>query len=146
MSLSIRVGVRGILSVMREMGMLPKKAVKPAKRPPIQSRSSYWMRADAGSILRAHKTIGDLVETDEVVGYISDPFGDEEVEVRIREGGLVIGRTNLPLVYEGDAIFHIAQYGRKVSTVEKHVEQFQEAMQPEESGDPVPHVHESPVI
>ena len=37
---------------------------------------------------------------------------------------VVIGRTNLPLVYEGDATFYIAQYGRKVGAVEKHVELF----------------------
>jgi hypothetical protein len=43
----------------------------------------------------------------------------------------VIGRTNLPLVYEGDATFHIAQYGRKVGAVGRHLEQFQEEHQPE---------------
>jgi len=39
----------------------------------------------------------------------------------------------LPLVYEGDAIFHIAEYGRKVATVEKDVERFQEEHQPDDS-------------
>lgn len=47
---SIRVGVRGILSVMRQMGMLPKKAIKPSGKAPIQSRSSYWVRAGAGGM------------------------------------------------------------------------------------------------
>ncbi len=124
---SIRVGVRGILSVMREMGMLTRKALKPAKRPPIQSRSSYWMRADAGGILRAHKTIGDLVEDDEVVGYISDPFGDQEVEVRVRDGGLVIGRTNLPVVNQGDALFHVARISRRAGT-EDHLDEIEEEL------------------
>lgn len=124
---SIRIGVRGILAVMREMGMLPSKALKPAKRPPIRSRSSYWMRADAGGILRAHKTIGDLVETDEVVGYISDPFGDQEVEVRVRDGGLVIGRTNLPVVNQGDALFHIARISPNADA-EDHMEEIEEEL------------------
>ncbi len=83
---SIRVGVRGILSVMRQMGMLPKKAIKPSGKAPIQSRSSYWVRAGAGGILRAHKTIGDLIDDDAVAGYISDPFGDGEEEVRVGDG------------------------------------------------------------
>ncbi len=106
---SIRIGVRGILSVMRELGMLPKRAVTPAKRAPILSRSSYWMRAKAGGILRAHKTTGDLVSKDEVVGYLSDPFGEVDVDVQVPHAGLVIGRTNLPVVNQGDALFHVAR-------------------------------------
>jgi hypothetical protein len=49
---------------------------------------------------------------------------------------VVIGRTNLPLVYEGDATFHIAAYGRQVGTVEKQVEEFHEEYQPEFTNDP----------
>ncbi|MEM7428374.1 MAG: succinylglutamate desuccinylase/aspartoacylase family protein [Pseudomonadota bacterium] len=124
---SVRIGVRGILTVMRELGMLTKKALKPAKHPPIRSRSSYWMRADAGGILRAHKTIGDLVESDEVVGYISDPFGDQEVEARVRDGGLVIGRTNLPVVNQGDALFHIARVSRR-TVAEDHLDEIEEEL------------------
>jgi hypothetical protein len=58
-------------------------------------------------------------------------MGSTETEIVAPEDGMVIGRTNLPLVYEGDATFHIAQYGRSVATVEKQVEQFQEDNQPE---------------
>ncbi len=125
---SIRIGVRGILSVMREMGMLPKKAVRPSKRAPIQSRSSYWLRADAGGILRAHKTIGDLVADNEVVGYISDPFGETEEELRVRDGGLVIGRTNLPVVNQGDALFHVARV-RSHPVAENRLEAIEEEIE-----------------
>ena len=31
------------------------------------------------------------------------------MEVKSPWNGIVIGRTNLPLVYEGDALFHIAR-------------------------------------
>lgn len=34
------------------------------------------------------------------------------------------------LAYAGDALFHIARYGREVGAVEKHVEEFQEAHEP----------------
>ena len=36
-------------------------------------------------------------------------FGEIEEEIRADTAGLVIGRTNLPIVNEGDALFHIAQ-------------------------------------
>jgi uncharacterized protein len=62
---------------------------------------------------------------------VADPLGSTETPMTALNDGIVIGRTNLPLVYEGDAIFHIARYGRNVAAVEKGVEEFQELLQPE---------------
>lgn len=125
---SIRIGVRGILSVMRQLGMLPKRAVTPSRRDPILSRSSYWMRAEAGGILRAHKTTGDLVADGEVVGYLSDPFGEVDVEVQVPHAGLVIGRTNLPVINQGDALFHIARV-QNLPVAEGRLEQIEDEIE-----------------
>jgi uncharacterized protein len=38
---------------------------------------------------------------------VADPFGEREAEVPTT--GIVIGRINLPLVNEGEALFHIAR-------------------------------------
>lgn len=59
--------------------------------------------------MRTHKTIGDMVGEGEVAGYLSDPFGKADVEVRIPDAGLMIGRTNLPVINQGDALLHIAR-------------------------------------
>jgi hypothetical protein len=40
---------------------------------------------------------------------VSDPFGENEVEVTAHAAGVVVGRSNLPLVHEGDALFHIVR-------------------------------------
>ena len=47
---------------------------------------------------------------DERLGAIADPFGGNEVEVLSPAQGIVIGGTNLPLVHEGDALFHIGRF------------------------------------
>ena len=47
------------------------------------------------------------------MGIVSDPFGENEVEVLSPVSGIAIGRSNLPLVHEGDALFHIAQHEGK---------------------------------
>ena len=36
--------------------------------------------------------------------------GENEVEVRANSDEVVNGRTNLPLVHEGDDLFHVAQH------------------------------------
>lgn len=39
---------------------------------------------------------------------VADPFGEVEIELKSEYTGVIIGRTNLPVVNEGDALFHIA--------------------------------------
>ncbi len=109
----IRAGVAGILRVMRQLEMVPGKDVRKPKAPPIQSNSSYWLRAPVGGLLRTFKTIGEQAAKGDVLGAISDPFGESETEIVVEEPGLLIGRTNLPVVNEGDGLFHIARIKRE---------------------------------
>lgn len=105
----IRIGVRGVIRVMRELKMLSaSKRAKPASSP-VVSRSSQWVRAPSSGILRAQVALGDRVRKGQIVGIVGDPFGESEVEVDSPVAGVVIGRLNLPLVHEGDALFHIAK-------------------------------------
>jgi hypothetical protein len=43
--------------------------------------------------------------------------------------GIVIGRTNLPLVFEGEAVFHIANY-KKAGSVSDSIEAHQDELDP----------------
>ena len=56
---------------------------------------------------------------------VSDPYGQTEIPVIAAEGGIVIGRTNLPPVNEGDALFHIARVDQPKQAAETVV-QFQD--------------------
>jgi len=103
----IRAGLKGIINVMRHLGMLRKGRAKTRKKP-IFSRQTQWVRAPASGIHRMLVTLGAQVADDQVIGVIADPLGIEETEVRAPRAGVIIGRSNLPLVYAGDALFHIA--------------------------------------
>ena len=106
---AVRTGVVGILRVMRHLGMVKAKGIAKPKVAPMRSSSSFWLRAPVGGLLRTLKKIGAQVEGGEVLGLVSDPFGDFEREVVADEPGLLVGRTNLPVVNEGDGLFHIAR-------------------------------------
>jgi predicted deacylase len=109
---AIRGGVEGIIRVMRELGMLPRTRKKPPPAP-VVARSSSWVRAPQSGLFRAWVKLGDRVSKDEtVLGVVSDPFGEEEHEIHAPFSGIVIGRLNLPLVNEGDAIYHVARFYR----------------------------------
>jgi predicted deacylase len=108
---AVKIGVRGVLRVLHGVGMIGAGNGLPALHRPKLSRSSSWLRSPRGGILRARKTIGDMIAVGEAVAVVSDPFGDREAEVRADKPGMIIGRTNLPIVNEGDALFHVAEIG-----------------------------------
>lgn len=107
----IRAGVKGVVRVMRALEMLPPSRRNTKQRPPaLVIRSSKWVRALRSGLLRSATSLGDAVSEGQLLGLISDPFGENEVEVRASAGGVIIGRSNIPLVHEGDALFHIARH------------------------------------
>jgi hypothetical protein len=50
------------------------------------------------------------VREHDVLGVITDPLGHNSQFVRATSNGIVVGQNNLPLVNEGDALFHIARF------------------------------------
>lgn len=107
---SIRAGVRGIVNVLREVQILPAVQRKKRCAESVVSESSSWIRAEYSGLIRIIKRLGDRVEGGEVIAYIDDPLGDGSFEIHSRYHGIVIGRSELPLVQEGDAIFNIAKF------------------------------------
>lgn len=107
--MGIKAGIRGILSAMSTIDMLPRPA--PQKKKVIETlfvEDSYWVRAPASGILHMEKPLGSRINKNTRIGFIADPFGGKEIEVVSAVSGMVIGRLNLPLVHQGDAIIHIA--------------------------------------
>jgi uncharacterized protein len=58
--------------------------------------------------LRTNRRIGDAVSAGEIIGYVANPYEDADVEVRCPRRGIIVGRTTLPIVNMGDALFHVA--------------------------------------
>ena len=106
--LSVRVGMRGVLGVLAQLRMIRQR--RGGRRPaPVLSTSSAWVRALESGLFRPFKDIGDHVGLGDVIGVISDPYGERESELKASIAGIVIGRANIPAVNQGDALFHIAK-------------------------------------
>ena len=126
---AIRIGVRGVLSVMKHLGMTANKKVRMSRVTPEVARESHWLRAPAGGILRTFSDLGESVAAGQVLAAVSDPFGESEVEVEARSDGIIIGRTHLPVVNQGDALFHVASVedhersGGRIERLEREIEQ-----------------------
>ncbi len=111
---AIKAGVDGIARVMLKTGLLEMPEtddVHPTQltaRPPVFANMSKWVRAPDGGVFRTTKRIGDAIGEGEVIGFVANPYEDSEAEVRSPHRGIIIGRTTLPIVNMGDALFHVA--------------------------------------
>jgi predicted deacylase len=52
---------------------------------------------------------GAKVEKGEVIGIVTDPYGKIERKVKAASTGYIICLNESPVVYKGDAIFHIGK-------------------------------------
>ena len=105
---AVKTGVAGILRVLRHKGMIAGRETV-ARPLSLLCTSSTWLRAPAGGILRSYKADGDRVQPGDLMAVVTDPFGEREATLRAPSAGIVVGRAMLPVVNEGDAIYHLAK-------------------------------------
>lgn len=127
---AIRAGLKGILNVMRHLNMLPASKSKEKKSRTWIGNNSVWMRAPQSGILRSRVPLGGIVSDGMVLGLISDPFGEAEQAVISKVSGVLIGMTKLPLVHEGEALYHVATSESTKSAAQVVDEFHQEYEQP----------------
>lgn len=106
----IRVGVKGICRLMRELGMVRLKTLARLEEP-YEVSEMTWMHAPGSGLFSFKKRIGVHVEKGESLGMISDPFGTgKEYAVIAQETGTITAITTQPLVYEGQAVVQIGSH------------------------------------
>ena len=102
--LAISEGMNGCLRLMKNLGMLDVEV------PPCETKilnDTTWVRADMSGLFRTLKKYGSFIKKNEVIGTISDPYGEMEEELKAPETGYIIGINNHPVINEGDALIHI---------------------------------------
>ena len=111
----IQAGVDGTLRFMAALGMIARD---PSDTPPepMEARTSAWVRARRGGIVRLSVALGERVRARQALGVIHDAFGENEVVLRAPLDGIVIGMTNNPLASQGEGLVHVAAAGDGVPT------------------------------
>lgn len=101
-------GIEGTKRFLDYFGMLsPKRKAAEAHQKIIYIEKSTWVRAKASGLFHGLTTIGSYVEKSQVLATISDPYGKVEYKVKAPNAGYIINVNDAPIVYQGDAIFHI---------------------------------------
>lgn len=102
-------GVEGSKRFLSHLNMLnPKKEANFQIEKTIFIEKSSWIRANASGMFIGLIKIGTFVKKGEILATISDPFGKIEHKVKAPNNGYLINVNDAPIVYKGDAIFHIS--------------------------------------
>lgn len=103
-------GIQGAINIIHHLGLndfsqLPR--FYPANEELIDVESSIWIRAKYSGMFRSNIRIGSYVKRGEVLGTITDPFGDFEKEVKAPNSGYIFCRDHSPIVNQGTALLHL---------------------------------------
>lgn len=104
-------GTYGILKLMHHLGMrdFSKELAAYSYHEPIIIERSVWVRSRHSGLFRFYVKDGAKVEKGDVIGSISDPYGNFEHKVHIPTSGYIIGMNHAPVVYRGDALIHMGK-------------------------------------
>ncbi|MGJ8549004.1 succinylglutamate desuccinylase/aspartoacylase family protein [Winogradskyella wichelsiae] len=102
-------GVNGIKRVLNHLNMLSRNfKVSDPKKPCIYVLNSKWIRAHYSGMFKAIVTINSEVKKGDILGNITDPYGSFNYFVKAPNDGYVFNINESPIIYQGDAIFHIS--------------------------------------
>lgn len=125
---SIRAGIKGIVNVLRHLKMMSKGRTSKKIINQFVANNSGWVRATSSGIVTHHFELGDQVKKGDVLAYIGSPYGELLGEVSANKSGVIIGKQNIPLVQEGEAMYHIAYFKEDDEAIAEHIEIVEEEL------------------
>jgi predicted deacylase len=100
--------VEGTKRFLTHFGMLKNKHEISSPHQTIYIEKSDWIRANFSGMFHGLKQIGSYVIKGELLATISDPFGKVSHKLKAPHAGYLINVNDAPIVYQGDAVFHIS--------------------------------------
>lgn len=101
---AIQEGINGTLRLMKNLGM---RSEAPEPHSSLVLLKSIWVRAKVSGLFRTHLKPGDSVNKGQIIGSLTDPFGESQLDITSNVSGYVVGLNHMPVVNAGDAIIHI---------------------------------------
>ncbi len=105
-----RMGIEGTKRFLHHLDMLQEQFTpeQPSEKM-ITITSSQWVRAKISGLLHDQVAIGSYVKKGTILALISDPYGKENTSIKAPNNGYIINVNDAPIVYQGDAVFHISK-------------------------------------
>jgi predicted deacylase len=98
-----------VLRVLEHLGMIEDRHRLTEIGVPARSNKTQWVRATRGGVAHRTKTSGDPVRTGDLLATVTGLLGEDPLPLVSPIDGIVIGHATLPVVHQGEALFHIAR-------------------------------------
>lgn len=102
---SNKIAASGIKNILAHFEMI---ADEPQKSEHLDFDHTIWIRASSAGIFTSFRSSGEHVVKSEIIGSISDPFGEQISSVVASKDGFLIGHNQAAVVNHGDALYHLA--------------------------------------
>ncbi len=105
---AIKEGIEGTLNILSHYNIIEHPKIEPSgNQESIHLTKKKWLRATNGGIFVPLVLNGQKVEKDQVIGYVSDAYGNDKENIKVPFNAYVFCINHFPLVNQGDALFHI---------------------------------------
>lgn len=105
---SIKIGMKGIIRVLKELQMVRLKA-KPKEKSFVEAKKTVWLHSPGSGIFQLNKQIGKKIKKGEQIGFVADPFGSsKKYDLIALESGIISAATTYPHVFEGQRLIELA--------------------------------------
>lgn len=100
----INEAVNGTLRLMNYLKMVN---VEVRENTTSLINKSTWIRARSSGMFHCTKTNGVPIAKGEVIGEITDPFGEHKEKIIAPQNGFIIAINTHPVINQGDALMHL---------------------------------------
>ena len=104
MIFSIKEGIDGVKRILHHYKMT-NEAITPQKTAILKEHK--WLRASVAGIFIPKKMTGEWFKKGDLLGVITNPYGQFEKQIIAKQDGFIFGHDNKPVVNQGKALFHI---------------------------------------
>jgi len=100
-------GMNGAMRILFKQGIIDDRPMEAEES--VICKDSSWIRAKRSGIYKGRVKSGALVSKGDILGEITDPFGEYSTMVKAPANGILVGHNNMPVVNQGDALIHLGR-------------------------------------
>ena len=117
---NVEEGLIGVLNVLRSLKMIEGNIKEPNFR--VLVKKSRWIRAPSGGLLHSLIDIGELVDENQLIAQITDPFGHKTNDIYAPCNGIIVSIATIPLTRTGDPLVHLVPLKKTFEHVKRILE------------------------
>lgn len=104
---AIQEGINGTLRVLQHFKMIDTSIPIANQKSSVCVNNTKWIRAKVAGLFISKVINGSFVKKGQVLGKVTDTYGETNFKVKSPSDGYIIAKNNFPIINMGDPLFHL---------------------------------------